>query len=51
MSQSRKNQLELTSFERQVLLGSLLGDGSLKPPYKGYANSFFQMRHSSKGLV
>lgn len=38
---------ELTAQEFQILLGSLLGDGSLKI-HKNYKNARFSMRHSIK---
>lgn len=42
--------LKLTPHQKSVLAGTLLGDGSLKQPNVGYANSRFQMKHSVKQL-
>jgi recombination protein RecA len=45
LSKDDANKLDLTPLQREVLYGTLLGDGSLKPHYGKYKNSFFQMRH------
>lgn len=45
MNHNSKNVF-ISDEQYQILYGTLLGDGSLNPPYRGYKSSFFQMRHS-----
>lgn len=47
LSRKRFSQINLDSQVKMVLLGSLLGDGSINIQ-KNYANARFQMRHSVK---
>lgn len=42
---NNKKELSLSDREKSIILGSLLGDGSLKI-HKGYANARFSFRHS-----
>jgi hypothetical protein len=45
LSNEEANKICLTPLQVQILLGTILGDGSLKKQ-TGYANVRFQMRHS-----
>ena len=47
LSRKRLSNISLSCPERSVILGSLLGDGSLKI-YPGYKNARFSFRHSKK---
>ena len=47
LSRKRLANISLSCSERSVILGSLLGDGSLKI-YPGYKNARFSFRHSAK---
>ena len=47
LSRKRLANISLSCSERSVILGSLLGDGSLKI-YPGYKNARFSFRHSEK---
>ena len=47
LSRKRLANISLSCPERSVILGSLLGDGSLKI-YPGYKNARFSFRHSEK---
>lgn len=46
-SRKRLANISLSCLEKSVILGSLLGDGSLKV-YSGYKNARFSFRHSEK---
>jgi hypothetical protein len=45
LTRAEANEICLTPLQVQILLGTILGDGSLKKQ-TGYANVRFQMRHS-----
>lgn len=47
LSRKRLSNISLSCSEKSVILGSLLGDGSLKI-YPGYKNARFSFRHSVK---
>lgn len=47
LSRKRLSNISLSCSERSVILGGLLGDGSLKI-YPGYKNARFSFRHSEK---
>lgn len=49
LSNKEANAIRLTRLQVEILLGTLLGDGSLKKQ-TGYANVHFQMRHSIVNL-
>lgn len=49
LSNKEANKICLTPLQVQILLGTILGDGSLKKQ-TGYANVRFQMRHSILSL-